>query len=392
MTLVRSSLELVEDILDSRGDEAALALELFSRGDEAVDAIFSTVKSTMVPASHELLTVLAMAASPNKLDELRSLIDHPDNEVSTTAYQALGHIGDRSVTTLLAERLLDEKKGFVASTTAGKALAMIPDLRVADLMRERVERWLAARRKGLDWIASLEVRHGFDLIWAATLAAILAANGDQRGAPLIFDVVSLPKARRKALSGAFDMHDSTCKLLMHFACPGLLDAIQAGAKQGGNDTKQILARVLGHIGNRDAVDVLVGLSNTKHAETSEALASWLTRLTGADLPELPLYGEEIQRWWKEHRSNFSPDTNYQQGRPWKVDDLLDRATEPSDIAAHELLVVTGINITREMRARGAGKAEVIAELREESKGRFQEGHLYRHGHEVDPRSCALPLE
>ncbi len=119
MTLVRSSLELVEDILDSRGDEAALALELFSRGDEAVDAIFSTVKSTMVPASHELLTVLAMAASPNKLDELRSLIDHPDNEVSTTAYQALGHIGDRSVTTLLAERLLDEKKGFVASTTAG---------------------------------------------------------------------------------------------------------------------------------------------------------------------------------------------------------------------------------------------------------------------------------
>ncbi len=393
MTSKRSAQEIIDDIMYSRGEYSSLAAELVQHGDAAVDAIFDVVKRTTVGPPYKLLSVLAMAASPAKLEELLRTIESPIPEIATTASLALGHMGDRIAAVPLAERLLNPEWGYLAATVVDEALVRMADPRVAELMRARVDHWLGLRRElKAGWIELLNVRQGFDLIWPATIASVLAANGDQRGAPLVFDIVSLPKARRKALSQGFELHNAACKLLMHFAGPGLLDAIQAGAKQGGNDTKQILARVLGHIGTRDAIDVLVSLSSTKHAETSEALASWLTTLAAADLPEVPLYGEAIQSWWKKQRSNFSQDTNYQQGRPWRVDDLFDQISETNDIADHELLIVTGINIMRETRVRKATKADAVAELREESRHRFKEGRLYRHGHEVDPRSCALPLE
>jgi len=382
---VKSTFDLLEEFATRSPEASEAAAQLIHRGDDAVDAIFARAKRKLVPVPHRHLDLVAAAATPATFDRLMTWTDDNDYEVRVSAYLALGHLGDRRAAIPIAERLVGEH-GMWSSVHTGIALILLGDMSIADLLRRRVDAWLATGATArLEELLAMGREHGAArLMWPVMVAAALAACGDQRGAPLAFKIATLPTKTLKTLSGGVDLHGSFCKELRHFAAHGLLAAVGAAMKIG--DAKQVLAKVLAFIGTRDALDLLVRIAATSKHETSEAAAAWINTVANADLsePEDGRYGSVAATWWQNTKPKLMPGVCLWGGAPWRPNVLFDRLGEQYDEADEELMTVLGIRLGQEIRKRGKSRATTIDELRTEAAARFTPGKLYRYGFAFDP--------
>jgi HEAT repeat protein len=382
---VKSTADLVEEFASRGPGVSEAAAHLVSRGDEAVDAIFARAKRKLVSVPPRHLDLVAAAATSATFDRLMSWIDDDNYVVEVSAYLALGHLGDRRAARPIAERLVGEQ-GERISMKAGTALILLGDTSIADILRCRVDAWLAAETSaGIEALLAMASDNDASrLLWPLMVSAALTACGDQRGAPLAFQIATLPTKTLKTMVGGINLHGSFCKELRHFAARGLLAAVDTAMKIG--DAKQVLAQVLAFIGTRDALDLLTKIAAVSNRETSEAAAAWINAVAGADLPESDdgRYGPIAAAWWKNTGAKLASGTCLWGGAPWQSGVLFDRLGEQYSEADEELMTVLGIRLGHETRKRGKSRAETIAELRREAAVRFTPGRLYRYGFEYDP--------
>jgi hypothetical protein len=223
-------------------------------------------------------------------------------------------------------------------------------------------------------------------MWPVTTISALAALGDQEYAPLVYDILSMPKKRLRPLTSGMMMFPSLCVELRHFAAPGLMPACRAALKGADNDAKEILARILGWIGTPSALDLLVELAAAKNARISAEAASWLTAAAGADLPEADGDRRDAaRRWWNGAKKRFATGTVHWAGEPWLADHLFEKLGQfdEGEEGDEEVLIALGVHLGQERRRRRLTRIEVIEACRTEAKS-LRPGMAYRYGVALDP--------
>jgi HEAT repeat protein len=370
--------------------EQAVA-HLAEHGHTAVVAVLEHAEHTMVPAPAVLIRVIAAAADEDSVEYLISILSDSRSELSHTALRALGYIGNRQATDAIVNQLVSPDTGPFVCVPAATALAMLRDPAAKAPLRELLEHWGLRHPPVVKPVverilASAQASSAVEIGWPLMVAVALAALGDQEAAPLAFEIVALPKVGLAAVPDGSNLFSFFCAQLRHLAAPGFLAACRAAFDGADDESKEVIAQVLGRAGTRDALAMLVDIAQDKAVSVSQVAAAWLGRIGDAQLSATANghYGEPARAWWGQTSERFQDGVVYWSGKPWTpdvlFDSLLGEALEPDE----DLLVVTGIHLGQEMRRRGLSRAETIRTCRAEAKRALTTGGLYRYGYRFDP--------
>lgn len=371
--------DLVPRALEPGPAGDAAVQDLVAAGPAVIDAVMAHVRRRMTPAPPVLLRVIADGAGPAGVPPLLALLDDPHFDVQRTAYLALGTLGDRRATGPIVERLVDPELGSAFALEKGTALTLLRDPDSRAPLRALVAGWLAGGRAAALTRFNAAAREGTaaDYLWPIMTAAALAAVGDHEHDQLAYDLIGQPKAAFKPVTGGTAMFPSLAAELRHFAAPGLLAAIDAALKGASSEARQTLARVLGALGTREALERLVELAQAKDAPTAGAAAYWLVQVGGADLPD-DQPARPAATWWKKSAKAFPSGVVHADGRPWTAAAVLSRVAAEGDLPDADVRLTLGLDLGQERRRRKLSRARTIAAVAVEHES-LPPGRLYRYG-------------
>jgi hypothetical protein len=378
----------IEELLEraaAGGEQREAAVgELVDRGPATAHAILDQVARTqtlLVPWSQSLLLETADASLlPRALEALGTM----PSELGCTAYPLLGHLGERAATRPLLAHFLDDELGPRFREMAAHALAKLRDPAALAPIRARLHGWFGADRSADVLLAAARVGGARSLMPAVAGAVTLAALGDHEFDDGVYALVSTPKSTLRDLADIRSVYPRIALALGHMVRPGLIAACQAALSRLSEESKEEMAAVLGRIGTRSAIELLVAMTRSRRRATAEVAAGWLHIVAGAPLVEQD-FRDSSASWWERTGSSLTGQVVYLRGAAWTVSRFFEEVERwGSATGDPEVDIVTGKDVPREQRMRAMDRSGTLDVLARELGPCLAPGKLHRYGYSFEP--------
>jgi HEAT repeat protein len=354
-----------------------------------VRALIDTIRHANVGSMKRLIESLVHLDVPNMLPVMTDLLTDENPDISLAAYEWFARTSNENAQAILIAKLEEPESNESEKSLAAEALGQRGNAAAAIASIRRVARGIIEptrdSREMRDRVIATKLKDGVARLLVRLAVAEAQLGGDELSSlPIIFARSEMnsdrePIVRVEALGA-----------LTSVVGEGMIDTLRGALQGEDHEVVEYSIRALQFLGNREAVDLLVGAAIPARMELAEIALTAAVAVTGPgpgmSRSIFDLKPDELRTWWDAARRSFLPGVCYRLGRPLamkKLVELLRDARQRAGVA-NELRIVAGFDCGFNADIPSEEQNSVVASAEHWlaiGGQKFREGALYRYGYE-----------